>query len=162
MDLTAKIFQDALFAAIAAIGFAAISRPPLRAYPYCALIAALGHSMRFILMNNPAHPVHIFGASLAAAFFIGVLAVFLSPIARPPAEACFFPSLLPMIPGMYAYKAFGGLAMCVLSDDPQVFDFYFFQFSHNAFVCISVLLGMVIGATAPVFIFKKISFQATR
>jgi uncharacterized membrane protein YjjB (DUF3815 family) len=33
-----KIFQDALFAAIAAIGFAAISRPPRRAYVYCALI----------------------------------------------------------------------------------------------------------------------------
>ena len=42
-----KIFQDALFAAIAAIGFAAISRPPRRAYVYCALIAAVGHSLRF-------------------------------------------------------------------------------------------------------------------
>ncbi|WP_301707862.1 threonine/serine exporter family protein, partial [uncultured Duncaniella sp.] len=46
-----KIFQDALFAAIAAIGFAAISRPPRRAYVYCALIAAVGHSLRFVLMD---------------------------------------------------------------------------------------------------------------
>lgn len=46
-----QIFQDALFAAIAAIGFAAISRPPRRAYVYCAVIAAIGHALRFVLMN---------------------------------------------------------------------------------------------------------------
>ena len=28
-------------------------------------------------------------------------------------ETFLFPSLLPMIPGIYAYKAFGGLAMCI-------------------------------------------------
>ncbi|MDE6366976.1 MAG: threonine/serine exporter family protein, partial [Muribaculaceae bacterium] len=42
-----QIFQDALFSAIAAIGFAAISNPPRRAYPLCALIAAAGHSIRY-------------------------------------------------------------------------------------------------------------------
>ena len=45
------ILQDAFFAALAAVGFAAISRPPLRAYPYCALIAAIGHSSRFAMMS---------------------------------------------------------------------------------------------------------------
>ena len=47
-----QILQDALFAAIAAIGFAAISKPPRRAYLYCAVIAAAAHSLRFILMSG--------------------------------------------------------------------------------------------------------------
>ena len=54
MYMFSQFFQDALFAAIAAIGFAAISNPPKRAYLYCAIIAAIGHSTRFLLMSTPA------------------------------------------------------------------------------------------------------------
>ena len=103
-----KILQDALFAAIAAIGFAAISRPPARAYIYCAAIAAIGHSIRFVLMSpDCGSPLHIVPATLIASFAVGLLAVIFSPIVRTPPETCFFPALLPMIPGMYAYRTFG-------------------------------------------------------
>lgn len=155
-----EILQDALFAAIAAIGFAAISRPPRRAYLWCALIAAAGHSARFVLMN--CFGMHITAASAIASFLVGVMAVFLSPVAKMPAETCFFPALLPMIPGMYAYRAFGGLAMCVLHDKTPGFDHYFSLFAQNSVVCLCILLGMVVGATLPIFMFKKISFGATR
>lgn len=157
-----QILQDALFAAIAAVGFAAISRPPRRAYIYCALIAAVGHSLRFILMNVWSMHLHIIAATLIASFVVGTLAVFLSPVARTPAETCLFPALLPMIPGVYAYKAFGGLAMCIVRDGQQAFDYYFYLFAHNSIMCGAILLCMVIGATIPIFIFKNVSFQATR
>ena len=106
-------------------------------------------------MLSPEPALHIFWASLIASFVIGALAVLLSPKAHTPAEACFFPSLLPMIPGMYAYKAFGGLAACVLNDDPDKFGYYFYQFASNGFVCLAVLAAMVVGATLPLFMFKK-------
>ena len=67
-----------------------------------------------------------------------------------------------MIPGMYAYKAFGGIAACIFNDNPETFNYYFYQFAYNGLVCVAVLFGMVVAATVPVFIFKKISFQATR
>lgn len=158
-----KILLDALLAAIAAIGFSAISRPPLRVIPVCALIAAIGHALRFWLMNDSfGAGLHIIAATLIAALTIGVLAVFLSPLTSPPAETCLFPSLLPMIPGIYAYKTFGGAAMCVLSHSREAFDFYFYQFALNGSTCVCILLCMVIGATLPIFLFEKISFQATR
>lgn len=157
-----QILQDALFAAIAAIGFAAISRPPRRAYIYCALIAAVGHSLRFVLMNVWTAHIHIIAATLVASFVVGTLAVFLSPVAKTPAETCLFPALLPMIPGVYAYKAFAGLAMCIVRDSQQSFDYYFYLFAHNSITCGAILLCMVIGATIPIFIFKNVSFQATR
>lgn len=160
--MTLQILQDALFAAIAAIGFAAISKPPTRAYAFCALIAAIGHSMRFMLMNAQFSHWHIIPASFCAACIIGLLAVFLSPIARTPAETCLFPALLPMIPGIYAYKAFGALAMCILSESQQNFNHSFYLFAHNALTCTGVLIAMVVGATLPIFILKKVSFQATR
>lgn len=156
-----NILLDALLAAIAAIGFAAISRPPMRAYPYCALIAAIGHSLRFWLMGG-APGLHIIAATLIASLAIGVLAVFLSSSARTPAETCLFPALLPMIPGIYAYKTFGGAAMMVLCQSREAFDYYFYQFAFNGATCLAILACMVIGATMPIFFFEKISFQATR
>lgn len=155
-------FQDALFAAIAAIGFAAISNPPRRLYLYCAFIAAAGHSCRFILMNCLAPHIHIVPATLIAALVVGILAVFLSPLSRTPAEACLFPALLPMIPGIYAYRAFGGLALCVLRQTPEAFDRYFQLFMQNGLVCAALLFCLVLGGSIPIFIFRKISFQATR
>ena len=82
-----KILEDALFSAIAAIGFAAISRPPARAYLYCAAIAAIGHAVRFMLMT-PEFGVrlHIVTASLVAAFMVGIIAVVFSPVVKTPPE----------------------------------------------------------------------------
>lgn len=157
-----EIIEDGLFAAIAAIGFAAISRPPKRAYVFCALLAAAGHSLRYILMTPDFSGVHIVVATSLAAFVVGLLAVLFSPVARVPAETCLFPSLLPMIPGIYAYKSFGGLAMCLFGPGNESYQYYFYQFSFNGMMCVFILLGMVIGATLPIFLFKKISFRATR
>lgn len=157
-----QIFQDALFAAIAAIGFAAISTPPRRAYLLCAMIAAAGHSARFVLMADGLTRMHIIPATLAAAFITGTLAVFLSPTIKTPAETCLFPALLPMVPGIYAYKSFGGLALCVMAGSKSGFMHGFHLFAANGLTCGLILLCMVSGATAPVFLFKKISFQATR
>ncbi len=157
-----QILQDALFAAIAAIGFAAISNPPKKAYLLCAIIAAIGHSARFVMMNSSLLDMHIVAASTIAAFIVGTLAVLLSPLGKMPAETCLFPSLLPMIPGIYAYKAFGSLMLCLSHGKESEFGHYFFLFSSNGLTCIFILLGMVVGGTLPIFFFKRISFQATR
>lgn len=155
------ILQDALFSAIAAIGFAAISRPPKQAYIYCALTAALGHSLRFVLMQEPVD-MNILFATLLGSLVVGLLAVFFAGYAKFPAETCLFPALLPMIPGMYAYRTFGGLGLSLLADSQEQFDRYFYLFSYNGIMTVTILLCMVVGATLPIFILKKIAFQATR
>ncbi|MDE7413725.1 MAG: threonine/serine exporter family protein [Muribaculaceae bacterium] len=162
MQLIFKLLQDALFAGIAAIGFAAISRPPRKAFLWCGIIAATGHSFRFLLMNGTDLHVHIVIATTLASFLIGIMAVLLSPRTKVPAETYLFPSLLPMIPGIYAYKTFAGLVMCMYRSSEGMFDKYFYLFASNGLTCFFILLGMAIGATIPIFILKRISFQATR
>lgn len=156
-----EILQDAFFAAIAAIGFAAISRPPRRAYLWCALIAAAGHSLRFILIDFPPY-LNIIPASLLAGFVIGILSVLVSALAKFPAETCLFPALLPMIPGIYAYKTFGSLVMSLVSTQEGAFDHYFSLFAYNGMMTVGILVCLVLGATLPIFIFKRTAFQATR
>lgn len=47
-----EIIQDGAFAAIAAIGFAIISNPPRKAILISALLAAIGHGLRYFLMHT--------------------------------------------------------------------------------------------------------------
>ncbi len=157
-----QFLQDALFAAIAAVGFAAISNPPRQAYAVCAVIAAVGHSVRFLLMQSASFHFHIVLATGIASLLIGILAVLVSPRTKVPAETYLYPSMLPMIPGIYAYRTFGGLVMCMYHGGEASFNHYFYLFASNGLTCFFILLAMAIGATVPIFLLKKISFQATR
>lgn len=160
--MLAQIFQDALFSAIAAIGFSAISNPPRRSYPFTALIAATGHSLRFVIMQPEWGGIHIVVATALASFIIGLLAVFFSGRSNVPPETYLFPSLLPMVPDIFAYKAFGGLAMCLFRASETTFNHYFYLFASNGMMAFFILLSMAVGAIIPIFMFKRISFQATR
>lgn len=161
-DILISILQDGLFAAIAAIGFSSISNTPRRAYLTCALIAAIGHSIRYVLMLPGWPGLHIIAASAIASLTVGVLAVMMASRIKCPAEVCFFPALLPMIPGMYAYRTIEALLSCLYSSGDAGFAYYFHLLAYNGLTCVFIVLCMVIGATIPIFIFKKLSFTATR
>lgn len=162
MEYAFEILQDGFFAAIAAIGFASISNPPRQAYACCAAIAAAGHATRYVLMHNALGEMHIIGASLLASFAIGILAVVLAPRAKCPAETFSFPALLPMIPGMYAYRTVEALLLCLNSRGEADFAHYHYLFAYNGQTCAAIIVCMVAGATVPIFLFKNTSFKATR
>ena len=161
-DILMPVIEDGLFAAIAAIGFSSISNAPRRAYLTCGLIAAIGHAIRFILTLPAWLGLHIILASALASFAIGVVAVLLAPRIKCPAEVCFFPALLPMIPGIYAYRTIEALLSCLYYTSEDAFAFYFHQLAYNGLTCTFIVLSMVVGATIPVFLFKRLSFTATR
>ena len=160
MTLILNLLQDAFFAALAAIGFASESTPPLNAFKFCALIAAVGHSTRYLLMNVLGW--HIVLASFVAAVVIGMLAIFIAPKVKCPPETFAFPSLLPMIPGIYAYHTVQALVLCVSTNDEAVISHYSSLLIYNGLICTFVIACMVVGAVVPIFSFKRLSFSATR
>lgn len=105
---------------------------------------------------------HIVISSFCASLLIGLLAVLFSPHAKIPAETSLYPALLPMIPGIYAYKTFGALVMCMYYGGETEFLHYFYLFANNGLTTFFILFAMVVGATIPMFMLPKISFQATR
>lgn len=162
-EIVFNILQDGFFAAIAAIGFSSISNTPRRAYLTLALIAAVGHAIRYMLMLPDFGGMHIVLASTVAAFTIGVLAVLCAGRIKCPAEVCFFPALLPMIPGMYAYRTVEATLACLYHNtDEEVFNHYFYLLTYNGLTCAFIILGMTVAATVPLFVFKRLSFTATR
>ena len=159
--IAVDILLDGLFAAVAAIGFGAISDPPMRAFPRIALLAAVGHALRYCLMNYAG--VDIASASLCAAMVIGFGSLWLGCGVRCPMTVLYIPALLPMVPGIYAYKTVFSLIMFLQSlNDPGQSMQYMQLFFLNATVSLSVIALLAAGATLPIFVFKRKAFSLTR
>ena len=159
--IAVDIISDGLFAAIAAIGFGAISDPPMRAFPRIALLAAIGHALRYCLMHFAGFDIAT--ASLAASFTIGMGSLWLGKGAHVPMTCLYIPALLPMVPGTYAYKTVFSLIMFIQSlDNPDGGLQYMQAFFLNATVATSVIIFLAAGATLPIFIFNKRAYSMTR
>ena len=155
------IISDGLFAAVAAMGFGAISDPPLRAFPYIAILAALGHAARYCLMNFLG--VDIVSASLVAAFIIGSGSVFFGRKVFCPMTVLYIPALLPMVPGTYAYKTVFALIMFFHEiSAPTKGSVYLQEMIYNGAVSFSVLFMLAVAATVPVFLLRDKANSMTR
>lgn len=157
---TLELLQDGFFAAIAAIGFGSISNVPMKAFAGCALLAAMGHATRFALMGCTSCSIII--ASFIAALVIGLMSI---PFARwwhSPAESLSFPALLPMIPGMYAYRMVEALLRCMTDIPEPDFLHFLYLFCYNGMVCFAIIILMVVGVTLPLFMFGNIPYGVTR
>ncbi len=152
------VLHNALFAAIAGMGFALVSTPSRRSLPLVALLAALGHTVRFVMQD--AVGVNITTASFVAALAIGFLSVPLGKRLRCPAELVACPSLLPMIPGMYAYKAV--LALMHFMTEELSYDsrlgVSIIAFFYNGLTAVFVMCALVIGMLIPLQLFRRIHF----
>lgn len=155
------ILLDALFAAIAGCGFGMISSPPMRAFPRIALLAAVGHSVRFCLMHYGG--IDIATASFFAALTVGFGSLWLARGIRTPMTVLYIPALLPMVPGMYAYRTVFSLIMFLHSiDDSDCVLEYMELFFLNGSVTFSVVALLTVGATLPNLVFKRMAFSMTR
>ena len=159
--IVTDILLDGLFAAVAAIGFGAISDPPMRAFPRIALLAAIGHALRFTLMHCSA--LDIAPASLFAAFAIGMGSLWLGRGVRCPMTCLYIPALLPMVPGIYAYKTVFALIMLMQhTAESDAARQYMDAFLLNATVTVSVVFMLAVGSTVPILLFRRRAFSLTR
>lgn len=160
MEFIFSMLKDGFFAAIAAMGFAAISNPSPKVIPWCCLAAACGHMTRYLLMT--AAGWHLVFASFIASCVIGFLSLPMAGHIKTPAEFISFPALLPMVPGMYAYRAIQSIVYCIQVPEEGPFMHYMYLLMSNGIIFTVTILGMVIGATLPIFAFNKYSFSVTK
>lgn len=158
--LLSSILLDGIFAAIAAVGFAVISNPPRKAILISALLAAVGHALRFYLLNHMG--VGLIPSTLCASFTIGLFSIYFARLIHCPAEVFSFPSLLPMIPGMYAYKTILALIRFMRTEDEEILPSLIVEIFRNGLTTAFVLAVLVIGVSLPLFIFHKQAISMTR
>ncbi len=160
MELASILLIDALFAAIAAMGFAVISNPPRKAVIGAAVLSAIGHPFRLLLLTETS--LDIATATFFAAFLIGSLSLLLAKAIRCPNEVFTFPSLLPMIPGMFAYNMFLSLAKFIRTGEDGNSQALIEDIFSNGLTATFIMLALVVGVSVPVMFFHKESFTVTR
>ncbi len=160
MSLFEQLLIDAIFSAIAAVGFAVISNPPARAVAVSAILSAIGHSFRYFLLYEL--DMNIASATFLAAFLIGLLSVLFAKIIRCPSEVFTFPSLLPMIPGMFAYRMFLSFAKFTRTEDTALYQNLIEDIFANGMTAVFIMIALVVGVSIPVMLFHRESFRVTR
>lgn len=153
------ILEDAFFAALAGLGFAVAANPPKRILPAAAFLAALGHAFRFAIMEYG--DVKIATASLLAGLVVGFAGIIITIAMRVPSEFFCFPALLPMIPGLYAYKAILSLINFMEADNMEVKHHWFVLAADNGFTSLFVVCALGIGAIIPIMLFRRGPFLST-
>ena len=121
LSFLAALAQDMLLAAIPAAGFAMVFNVPKRALKYCALLGAIGHGSRFMLI---AAGFDIVAATFWASVLVGIIGIQWSRwwLAHP--KVFTVAAIIPMFPGINAYMAM--LAVIKLSQSgftPELLDF---------------------------------------
>lgn len=106
MELLKLFLLDAWFAWIPAVGFAMVFNVPSHMLKYCALGGAAAHSIRFLLMHCG---VPIEWATLMVSAGMGFLGLYWSRRHLIPRPVFTVASIIPMIPGSYAFTAMVGL-----------------------------------------------------
>lgn len=158
-ELIQLMLLDGAMAAITAIGFAIGSNPSRKAILVSAILAAFGHGLRYVLMQ---YGMEISISTFVVASLIGLLSILFARIIHCPAEVFSFPSLLPMIPGLFAYRTIMSLIKFMQNADAVKNQDFIMDFFHNGMTTLFVLLALVIGVTLPVLLFPKTSFSVTR
>ena len=99
--------EDALFSALAALGYAFLFNVPGRMAAACVMCGIASHTLRTFCVQRG---LDIVGGTLIGAFAAGLLAQWFARRYRAPAAAFAFPGVVAMVPGAYAFRAvLGGL-----------------------------------------------------
>ena len=64
-------------------------------------------------------------------------------------------SLLPMVPGKFAYGSIQALVECMSHRTEEDFNHYFYLLNYNWITCVLTIMLMVVGVTIPLFTFRN-------
>lgn len=103
MNVILHLFQDALTAAVPAVGFAMIFNVPRGALGYCAIAGGVGHATRLALHDLGGVPVE--WATLFAAMAVSLIGIYWARTWRAHPKVFTVAGMIPMIPGMNAFTA---------------------------------------------------------
>lgn len=143
------LILNSLWAAIPAVGFGMIFNVPRSTLPLCAVGGAVTYGFREILLSNH---LSIELATFIATTAIGIIGVFWSRRYAMPRPVYTVPSIIPMIPGTYAYEMM--ISLVTMNTD-GVTDTLLSSFIQNGLHAISILFAIAFGLVLPSMYYTK-------
>lgn len=149
IDLMLGLLNDMFFAAIPAVGFALVFNVPVHALRFCAILGAVGHGSRYLMMH---FGIPIEWATFFAASIVSFIGVYWSKkfLAHP--KVFTVAGIIPMVPGVFAYKAM--IAMVQINHDG--FSLLLLQtLMENFLKAMFIIAGLAVGLAVPGLLFYR-------
>ena len=143
----------------AATGFAILFNVPVRTLLPIFIMGALGGLTRVILLAND---INVIIATLAGATLIGFLSIFFAHNKHAPPPVFAIPAVIPMVPGIFAYKMMLGLISLAGSVDPATYNIILSETINNGLKVMFILMSLAGGVGIPMLITRKESAKEIR
>lgn len=151
MDYLA-LLEKGIWLGFAGIGFAALFNVPRRTLGIIYIIAAIGGMLKFFCLPLG---IGLVLSTLSGSCFIGFASVLAAHYRKSPPMTFALPALIPMIPGLFTYKAMVGIMKLTGQKDPEVYSKLFFETVHNGLLALFVILALAAGVAIPMLIARK-------
>src|SRR5665647_1848498 len=152
-----NILEKGFWAGFAALGFAILFNVPQRTLLIIWAMGALGGLLKFLLLGLE---VNIVLASLAGASLIGVLSVYAAHNKHAPPLVFSIPSVIPMVPGAFAYRMMlGCMELVGTSSNSETYLKTLAETTNNGLKAIFILIALSAGVAIPMLVTRKDTFK---
>jgi len=151
-----SFFEKGIWFGLAALGFAILFNVPPRTLFIIWLLAALGGLTKLFMVHLG---VSVLLASLSGASLIGILSIQAAHNKHAPPLVFSIPSVIPMVPGVYAYQAILGLI--TLAGNPAAANYAqtLSKTVSNGLNAVFILMALAVGVAIPMLITRKSSVK---
>jgi uncharacterized membrane protein YjjB (DUF3815 family) len=151
-----EIVTKSFWAGIAAIGFAILFNVPRRVIFPIWTLGALGGLIKFTAMN---FEIGIVFASFLGATVIGIVSIQMAHMRNSPPLVFSIPSVIPMVPGVFAYKMMLGMITLTNIENTDAYLKTLIETVNNGSKMMFVLISLGIGVAIPMLITRKESIK---
>jgi uncharacterized membrane protein YjjB (DUF3815 family) len=143
------LLEKGIWFGFAAIGFGILFNVPRRTIVTIWFLAAFGGWLKLFLVEFGNNVVL---ASLGGATLIGILSVFAAKNKQAPPLVFAIPSVIPLVPGVMAYKMMLGLIKLAGSSQIQDYNELLYQTLNNGLKVFFILMAISVGVAFPTLI----------
>ena len=155
LDILSKSF----WAGIAAIGFAILFNVPRRTIFSIGGLGAVGGLIKFSAMYIE---IGIIFASFLGATVIGIISIKMAHMRKSPPLVFSIPSVIPMVPGFFAYKMMLGLIALTSIENTDAYLQTLIETVNNGAKMMFILISLGIGVALPMLLSRKESIKKSK
>ncbi|NJN26383.1 MAG: threonine/serine exporter [Cyclobacteriaceae bacterium] len=154
-----SLIEKGIWFGLAAIGFAILFNVPTRTILVIWFMGALGGITKLICMHIGFGVVM---SSFAGAGLIGFLSIWAAHSKHSPPMIFAIPSVIPMVPGAFAYRMMLGLIKLAGDQIGEDYDTIVAETINNGLKAIFILMSLAFGVALPMLLTRKESAKDIR
>lgn len=159
ISIIIEIITKSIWSGIAAIGFAILFNVPRRTIFSIWGLGAIGGLIKFSAMH---FDTGIVFASFLGATVVGILSIKLAHLRNSPPLIFSIPSVIPMVPGFFAYNMMLGLIALTSIENTEAYLQTLIETVNNGSKMLFVLISLGTGVAIPMLLSRKESVKKSK